>query len=69
MEQQFLKPMVNGLYKKFRNIITVVVTHWDTVVERELPMRCIEIQAEIMKAIKSYNIHSVLFVSKNDTGK
>ncbi|CAD8112008.1 unnamed protein product [Paramecium primaurelia] len=58
-----LRPMIQQQFKRFKDIITVVVTHWDKAEEPE------KRKQELTDLIKGYNVKSMIFVSKETSGK
>ncbi|CAD8204869.1 unnamed protein product [Paramecium pentaurelia] len=58
-----LRPMIQQQFKRFKDIITVVVTHWDKAEEPE------KRKQELIDLIKGYNVKSMIFVSKETSGK
>ncbi|CAK89446.1 unnamed protein product (macronuclear) [Paramecium tetraurelia] len=63
--QEYLKTMIVK-FRRYRHLVTVAVTHWDTN-ETETTKKANE--ELIIKLSKNFGINSVIFVSKFDTGE
>ncbi|CAD8126935.1 unnamed protein product [Paramecium sonneborni] len=64
MMQDFIKNMVTK-FMRYRYLLTVTVTHWDTVDKSTVSQN----KQQVIDLSKSYGINSVIFVSKYDPGE